>query len=171
MSEDESAATHGAAVHAVTSAHETTVPAISPLGDPQQAYNYYKQIFQGRSLPLAYVDLDLLDQNIRLIASRAGGKRIRLASKSLRSVAILRRILAADNCFQGIMCFTVHEAIYLAEQGFDDLLIGYPAWHEQDIEAVARVVATGTQITLMIDSLAHVEQIEKVAQRQGVRLP
>jgi D-serine deaminase-like pyridoxal phosphate-dependent protein len=171
MPEDEPGATHVAAVDAVTSVREATSPTISPLRDPQQAYSYYKQIFQGRSLPLAYVDLDLLDQNIRQIAARAGGKRIRLASKSLRSIAILRRIFAADSCFQGIMCFTAAEAVYLAEQGFDDLLIGYPAWREQDIEIVARAVATGVQITLMIDSLAHVEQIEKVAQRQGVRLP
>src|SRR6266700_7891943 len=142
MPEGESAATHVAAVDAVTSVREATSPAISPLQDPQQAYNYYKQIFQGRSLPLAYIDLDLLDQNIRQIAARSGGKRIRLASKSLRSVAILRRILAADSCFQGIMCFTVAEAVYLAEQGFADLLIGYPAWREQDMESVAHAVAT-----------------------------
>jgi D-serine deaminase-like pyridoxal phosphate-dependent protein len=171
MPEEESGAMHIAAVHTVTSAHEAASLATSPLHDPQQAYNYYKQIFQGRLLPLAYIDLDLLDQNIRQIAARAGGKRIRLASKSLRSVAILRRILAADNCFQGIMCFTAAEAVYLASQGFDDLLIGYPVWREQDIEVVARTVATGAQITFMIDSLEHIEQIENVARRQGVRLP
>lgn len=134
-------------------------------------YEYYRDIFAGRQMPFAYLDRDLLDQNIRTIADHAGGKRIRLASKSLRSVAILRRILAADPCFQGLMCFTAPEAVYLASQGFDDLLIGYPAWHEKDIAAVARQVAAGKQITLMIDSVEHVSQIEMVAQREGVRLP
>jgi D-serine deaminase-like pyridoxal phosphate-dependent protein len=171
MPDDEPGITPVAAMHTTNAAHKATSLATSPLNDPQQAYNYYKRIFQGHSLPLAYVDLDLLNQNIRQIAARAGGKRIRLASKSLRSVAMLRRILAEDGCFQGIMCFTASEAVYLAAQGFDDLLIGYPAWREQDIEAVARAVATGAQITLMIDSLEHVEHIENVARRQGVRLP
>ncbi|HVB74989.1 MAG TPA: amino acid deaminase/aldolase [Ktedonobacteraceae bacterium] len=134
-------------------------------------YAYYREIFNGYPMPFAFVDLDLLDQNIRQIVNRAQGKRVRLASKSIRSVAILRRIFAADTCFQGIMCFTALEAVYLAAQGFQDLLIGYPAWNEQDIAAVARATADGAQIALMIDSVEHVERIEKIAAEYAVRLP
>jgi D-serine deaminase-like pyridoxal phosphate-dependent protein len=134
-------------------------------------YDYYRRVFVGRGMPFAYVDLDLLDQNIREVVARASGKRVRLASKSIRSVAVLRRILAADSCFRGIMCFTAREAVYLASQGFDDLLLGYPIWHADDIAAVARAIAGGTHIALMIDSVAHVEQIEAVAAREGVRIP
>nr|WP_223258401.1 amino acid deaminase/aldolase [Thermogemmatispora tikiterensis] len=134
-------------------------------------YQYYREIFRGRPLPFAYVDLDLLEENIRLTRERAGGTRVRIASKSLRSVAIIKRILAAEPTFQGIMAFTAREAVYLARQGLDDLLIGYPTWHAEDIAAVARATADGAHITLMIDSQAHVEQIESVARRYGVRLP
>ncbi len=163
---------HAAPVRATTSVYEPlSLTTTIPLNDPQQAYDYYKRVFEGRSLPLAYLDLDVLAHNIRQIVSRAAGKHIRLASKSLRSGAVLRHILAAHSCFQGIMCFTAAEAVYLAAQGFDDLLIGYPTWCEQDILAVATTVATGTQITLMVDCLEHIEQIETVAQRQGVCLP
>src|ERR1700730_677486 len=98
--------------------------------EQQRDYAYYKQIFAGRPMPYAYLDLDLLEQNIREVVTRAEGKRIRLASKSLRSVSVLKRILASHDCFQGIMCFTAQEAAYLASQGFDDLLIGYPAWNQ-----------------------------------------
>src|SRR5437660_9203012 len=84
-------------------------------------YEYYRKIFDGQPMPFAFVDLDLLDQNIREIASRAHGKRIRLASKSIRCISILRRIFAADDCFQGVMCYTALEAVYLASQGFEDL--------------------------------------------------
>ena len=139
--------------------------------EPTRDYAYYKEVFKGRPLPFAYLDLDLFDQNIREIATRARGKQVRLASKSLRSVAVLRRIFAADPIFHGIMCYTAQEAAYLATQGFNDLLIGYPAWHEDDIAAVARATAAGTSITLMVDSPEHVERIETVAQRYGVRLP
>ncbi len=63
------------------------------------------------TMPFAYLDLDLLEQNIRQVVARAGGKRVRLASKSLRSVAVIRRILASDPCFQGLMCYTALEAV------------------------------------------------------------
>src|SRR5579862_7441790 len=134
-------------------------------------YESYRRIFQGRRMPFAFVDLDLLDANIHTVAANAGGKHIRLASKSVRSVAILRRILASDPCFQGIMCFTAREAVYLASQGFDDLLIGYPCWHEDDIAPIAQATANGAHITLMVDSLAHIEQVETIAARANVRLP
>jgi D-serine deaminase-like pyridoxal phosphate-dependent protein len=134
-------------------------------------YSYYKNIFEGCHMPFAFLDLDLLEQNIRQIVASAGGKRVRLASKSLRSVAVIRRILAADSCFQGFLCYTAREAAYLAWQGFDDLLIAYPAWNEQDIAAVATATATGAHITLMVDSPEHVEQIEAIAAQHHVRLP
>ncbi len=140
-------------------------------GERERDYEYYKKIFAGYPMPFAFVDLDLLDQNIRQIAARARSKQIRLASKSIRSLAILRRIFAADTCFQGIMCYAALEAVYLASQGFKDLLIGYPAWNEHNITAVARATTDGAQITLMIDSIEHVERIEALASRHGTRLP
>ena len=149
----------------------TTISSSTHRYECKRDYTYYKSIFADRPLPFAFLDLDLLEQNIRQVVARAQGKRVRLASKSLRSVAVIRRILAADPCFQGIMCYTAREATYLASQGFDDLLIGYPAWNEQDIAAVARATAAGKHITLMVDSTDHIVQIETVAARYGVRLP
>lgn len=136
-------------------------------------YAAYRATFAGRAMPFAYVDLDLLDENARRISAlaRERGKRVRIASKSVRSVALLRRILAADATFQGLMCFTAREAVWLAGQGFDDLLIGYPAWHADDLDAVARATAGGARIVLMVDSIGHVERVEDAARRTGVRLP
>jgi D-serine deaminase-like pyridoxal phosphate-dependent protein len=149
-----------------TSTKELT--AATPL---QRDYQYYKKVFAGHRMPFAFVDLDLLDQNIREIAKRVQGKQVRLASKSLRSVTILKHIFGANSYFQGIMCYTAREAVYLAEQGFEDLLMGYPIWQEQDIAAVAQASSSGHLITLMVDSIEHVEQIERVAERYGVKLP
>jgi D-serine deaminase-like pyridoxal phosphate-dependent protein len=152
-----------------TGGHESAL--LSPATEQQHTYDYYKKIFAGHPMPFAYVDLDLFEQNIQQILTRAQGKRIRLASKSLRSVAILQRILASDSNFQGIMCYTAREALYLAAKGFTDLLLGYPIWNEQDISAIAQATSEGARITLMIDSIEHVERIEALAQRQGVSLP
>jgi D-serine deaminase-like pyridoxal phosphate-dependent protein len=161
-----------AASHENIASPEVVAPAQhDPAQAPVPDYAYYKAAFAGRALPFAYVDLDLLDRNIRAVLARAAGKRVRVASKSVRSVALLRRILAAAPDLQGLMCFTAREAAYLASQGFDDLLIGYPAWHPDDLAAVAHATAAGAHITLMVDSLAHVAQVEDTARRLGVRLP
>src|SRR5436305_1303519 len=102
---------------------QTPVPTqTAPTHERKHDYSYYKAVFKGRRMPFAYLDLDLLDQNIHAILAHAGGKQIRLASKSLRSVGVIRHIFAADPTFKGIMCFTAQEAAYLAAQGFNDLL-------------------------------------------------
>jgi D-serine deaminase-like pyridoxal phosphate-dependent protein len=141
------------------------------LIEQQYSYDYYKKIFASRPMPFAYIDLDLLEQNMRQVLTRAQGKRIRLASKSLRSVAILQRLLASSPAFQSIMCYTAREALYLASKGIADLLIGYPTWNEQDIAAIADATTEGASITLMVDCIEHIERIEAIAQRQGTRLP
>ncbi len=141
-----------------------------PVRERRSGYTYYKEIFAGRAMPFAYLDLDLLSENIRQVLARAGDKRVRLASKSLRSVAVIRRILQADARFQGIMCYTAPEAAYLASQGFDDLLIGYPTWNEQDLVTIAQMTKVGTTVTLMVDSVEHVARIERIAQQQGTCL-
>ena len=156
----------------VTPSHKpTTISPPTHRYGRKRDYAYYKGIFGDRPMPFAFLDLDLLEQNIRQVVSLARGKRVRLASKSLRSITVIRHILEADACFQGIMCYTAQEAVYLASQGFDDLLIGYPMYNEQDIAAVCRAAATGKHITLMIDSTEHVRQLESVAASFGISLP
>jgi D-serine deaminase-like pyridoxal phosphate-dependent protein len=153
-----------------TDRHKPTIIPSSYHAQPY-SYDYYKKVFAARPMPFAYVDLDLLEQNIQQVLTRAQGKRIRLASKSLRSVAILQRILASNTSFQGIMCYTAREALYLASKGFADLLIGYPTWNEPDIAAIAQATTEGASITLMIDSIEHIERIDAIAQLHAVQLP
>jgi D-serine deaminase-like pyridoxal phosphate-dependent protein len=142
-----------------------------PHASVQRDYAYYRQICAGQRMPFAFVDRDLFDQNIQQVAARAGTKQVRLASKSIRCAPLLRRILDADARFQGIMCYTARESVWLAGQGFTDLLIGYPIWHPEDIGEVARATVDGASITLMVDSVAHVAHIEEIARQQGVTLP
>src|SRR5690606_23746895 len=73
--------------------------------------------------------------------------------------------------FRGVMCFTVPEALYLAEQGLDDLLVGYPAWEPEHLRQAARKIADGRRITLMADSAEHIDHLEAIARETGVRIP
>lgn len=134
-------------------------------------YEYYKEIFSEIPKPFALVDLDMLDDNAEAIAQAAGGKKVRLASKSIRSVDVLNRLLRSNPIFQGIMCYTAAEAVFLAEQGFDDLLLGYPQWQPEAIRSIVNLVGEGRSITLMVDSVEHVEHIEQFAKQQRTVIP
>jgi len=134
-------------------------------------YAAYKEIFRGQSLPFAYVDMDLLAANVAQVRARAGTKPVRIASKSIRCLPILRHILAADPGFRGVLCFTAPEAVYLSRQGLDDLVIGYPCWQPAQIREVCAEVATGKTIVLMVDSLAHVHHLAALAEAAGAVLP
>ena len=144
---------------------------VASAADLVRDYAYYRRAFAGQRMPFAFLDLDLFDANIRQVAERAGEKRVRVASKSVRSVWALQRILAADERFIGVMCLTAREAVYLTNRGVGDVLIGYPCSAEADVADVARATQAGGRITLMVDDLTQVERIEAVAREQNVRLP
>ena len=134
-------------------------------------YQYYKNAFHGVPMPFAFVDLDLLKSNIRQTIVRAHGKRIRIASKSIRSVSLIELILASNPAFQGIMCFSAPEAVWLSRRGLDDLLLGYPCWHGAQVSEICGELRQGKTIITMVDSIAHVEHLEACAAANGVVIP
>ncbi|WP_250655438.1 amino acid deaminase/aldolase [Alkalimarinus coralli] len=134
-------------------------------------YQSYKQSLQGQTLPLAYVNLDYLELNANAILQRAGGMPVRVVSKSLRSVDIIKKLLGHSSLFQGVMCFHPDEAVFLAEQGLDDLLVAYPSMQAEAITAVCEATRSGKRIVLMVDSAAHVELIASIAEKVGVMQP
>ncbi len=126
-------------------------------------YQSYRDLLGSEAMPFAYVDLDLFDENIRQIQRRAAGKRVRIATKSVRCVPLLERILNAGAPFKGLMCYSAREAVFLAHQGFDDLLLGYPAWHDLEHSGLIDVARSGKRITLMVDSDEHVDHLARLA--------
>jgi D-serine deaminase-like pyridoxal phosphate-dependent protein len=134
-------------------------------------YTQYKRALLGRRLPAAYVDLELFDANAAEVRRRAGGKRIRVASKSIRCVSLLRRVLDSDAAYQGVLCYSPWEAAFLSEKGLDDLMVAYPVWDQAAIEAVGGEVERGKRIALMVDSAEHVRRLAGVAQARGITLP
>jgi len=134
-------------------------------------YQTMKAIFAGQQMPFAFVDMDALDRNIEAIVKRANDKQIRVASKSVRARSVLRHVLDAHPQIQGVMCFTAPEAVWLSQQGFDDLLLGYPIWHPEQVKAICAEVRKGKIITLMVDSVEHITHLQDIAERENVRLP
>lgn len=134
-------------------------------------YKAYSQCIKGQSLPLAYINLDYFEENARKILIRAGSKPIRIVSKSIRSVEMIKHLLNFSELFKGVMCFHPDEAVFLAEQGIDDLLVAYPSMQITAIESVCKATKFGKTIVLMVDSVAHVNCINEVATRVGVVQP
>lgn len=134
----------------------------------------FQHLLKDRPLPLAWVDMDALSRNVDRFAKTAlrAGKTIRLASKSIRHVGLMRRILEHDSgVFKGVLCFTVDEAAWLYSQGFDDLLVAYPSVNPVALEAVCEALKAGAQIRLMVDHPAHLDAIHDAARHHAVTVP
>ncbi|MEU6648073.1 amino acid deaminase/aldolase [Streptomyces sp. NPDC046900] len=114
--------------------------------------------------PVAIVDLEAFDANAGDLLRRAGGKPIRVASKSVRCRALLERVLARDG-FAGIMSFTLAESLWLARSGFDDILLAYPSADRQAYAELAADPKLASAVTVMIDDPAHLRLIDDA--RQG----
>jgi D-serine deaminase-like pyridoxal phosphate-dependent protein len=131
---------------------------------PARSYEEYEQIFAEVEAPFAFVDLDAMAANATEMLGRAGGKPVRVASKSLRCRMLQERILRSDAGFEGQMTFTLSETLWLAEQGFENLLLAYPT---ADVEALGELALRsaanpeGAPI-VMVDCAEHLDAIESV---------
>jgi hypothetical protein len=86
----------------------------------------YDQATADLDPPLAVVDLDAFDRNAADMARRADGRPIRVATKSIRCRYLIERVLARPG-YQGLMCYSLAEALWLHGLGTcDDLLVAYP---------------------------------------------
>jgi D-serine deaminase-like pyridoxal phosphate-dependent protein len=106
--------------------------------------------------PFAVVDLDAFDANARDMLRRAAGTPVRLASKSVRCRALVDRALGAG--LRGILAFTLPEALWLAGEGHDDLVVAYPTVDRAALAALAGGPAHES-ITLMVDCREHLDLI------------
>lgn len=110
--------------------------------------------------PCMVVDLDAFDANAADLVRRAAGKPVRVASKSLRVPALIRRALAHQG-FAGILAYTLAEAIWLAEQDIsDDIVVGYPSVDRAAIAHLTGDDKLSATITLMVDSHDHLDVID-----------
>ncbi|MER5770559.1 amino acid deaminase/aldolase [Streptomyces sp. NPDC001985] len=110
--------------------------------------------------PLAVVDIDAFDANAADLARRAGGKPIRVASKSVRCRALLERVLAGDG-FRGVMSFTLAESVWLARAGFDDVLLAYPSADRASFAELAGDGRLAAAVTVLVDDPAQLDLIDR----------
>jgi D-serine deaminase-like pyridoxal phosphate-dependent protein len=129
-----------------------------------RSYDEYEEIFAEVEAPFAFVDLDAMAANSAEMLSRAGGKPIRVASKSLRCRTLQERILRSDAGFDGLMTFTLPETLWLAELGFENLLLAYPTADTEALRELALRSAANPEGApiVMVDCSEHLDAIESV---------
>ena len=116
--------------------------------------------------PFALVDLDAFDANAADLVRRAGGKPIRVASKSVRCRPLLADVVGRPG-FAGIMSFTLREALWLHGHGFRDLLVAYPTADRVALRELAADEGAAAGITLMVDDPAQLDLVDAAAPGHG----
>ncbi|MFF8486453.1 amino acid deaminase/aldolase [Streptomyces antibioticus] len=124
----------------------------------------YDRATEHLDAPVAIVDMEAFDANAADLVRRAGGKPIRVASKSVRCRALLERVLARDG-FAGVMSFTLAESLWLARSGFEDILLAYPSADRSGVAELAADPKLADAVTVMIDDVAQLDLID--ASRAG----
>jgi D-serine deaminase-like pyridoxal phosphate-dependent protein len=143
---------------------------------PTQAYERLERATAALQAPFALIDLDAMNANARDLVRRAGGKPIRLASKSLRCRGLQERVLAGEG-FRGTLAYTLPEALWLAGHGARDIVVAYPTADGAALRELAERSAGGASspsggdapsggeasIAVMLDSSEQLPLIERAA--------
>jgi D-serine deaminase-like pyridoxal phosphate-dependent protein len=133
----------------------------------EEAYERLERATASLQAPFALVDLDAMWSNAGEMEARTHGKPIRLASKSLRCRALQQQVLERDG-FSGTLAFTLPEALWLLEQGFDDLLVAYPTADTEALATLARLSGQAAEaITVMVDGPEQLELIDRALEEAG----
>ena len=131
-------------------------------------FDSYGRLTADLEPPYAVVDLAAFRRNADDLVRRASGTPIRIASKSVRCRALITEALQRPG-FHGVMAYSLPEALWLARNGVDDILMGYPTVHRAALRELAGDADAAARITLMIDDVQHLEFI-KAATGGGERI-
>jgi D-serine deaminase-like pyridoxal phosphate-dependent protein len=147
----------------------------APEIDPEKQRRRFDLATEDLDPPLALLDLDALDANADDLVRRAAGKPIRVASKSVRSRDVLRRVLARPG-FAGILAYSLAEALWLATGEApvsDDVVVGYPTADRRALRHLVEDVRAADRITLMVDGVEQLDLVDAIlppALRPAVRI-
>ena len=129
----------------------------------------YVRILSELDPPFAFVDLDATRANADDMLTKAAGTPIRIASKSVRCRALLRRFLDHGPGFRGLLNLTLPEALWLYGHGFRDLVVAYPTASAVALAELAAAAAEdpdGAPV-VMVDSSEQLDLIEAAVRPGG----
>lgn len=113
------------------------------------------------SPPYGVLDLAALRANARELAGQAGGKPIRIATKSIRCTRVLDEVLGHEG-YRGLLTLTLAEALTLRSLGYQDIVVGYPTTDRDALRRLAADRRACEEITLMFDSPEQLDFVDSV---------
>lgn len=120
---------------------------------------------QNERLPVALVDLNAFDRNLKraaeIVQKKSPSCTVRVATKSIRVPELIARALAYGAPFKGLMAYSAEEASFLVSHGFDDILIAYPTVQTSDLDLLLELHKKGHLIRLIVDSLDHFKILDR----------
>ncbi|GAA4179870.1 alanine racemase [Gryllotalpicola koreensis] len=156
----------------------SAAPAAQPWLTPAEYWQGLTDATSRLDPPYGVIHLGALAHNTHDMLRRAGGKPIRVASKSVRVREVLDAVLALPG-YEGVLAYTLSEALWLATDagpdrtGIRDVVVGYPTAERAAIARLARDPELAARVTLMVDSVAQLDLVDAVvapAEREPIRI-
>jgi D-serine deaminase-like pyridoxal phosphate-dependent protein len=119
--------------------------------------------------PVATVDLDRLEANLRRLQTYADGHRIQLwpHTKTHKSAEIgMRQVELGAG---GLTVAKTGEAAYFQDAGAPRILVHYPPVGAEKWDRLARLAADGLDLTLAVDGAVAAEGLSAALRRHGAR--
>jgi D-serine deaminase-like pyridoxal phosphate-dependent protein len=137
-------------------------------------YGRLRAAITGRPLPCAVVDLDAFEHNVdaAVAAAAAWGKKLRVATKSLRCPELVRRVRErGGDVARGLMTYTAEETAFWAKEGQRDLILAYPTALPSDAALIARANASGAIAACVVDCQEHLALLGGAGKSFGAPIP
>lgn len=149
----------------LASAAVVAAAAQAPWTDPHRYWGACDAATREYPAPVVALNLAALRRNADDLVRRAGGIPIRVASKSVRSRAVLHAVLELPG-FSGVLAYTVAEALWLAET-IDDVVVAYPSADTAAIRQLGASPELAARVTLMVDSEEQLDLIDAALPGRG----
>lgn len=136
-------------------------PGDTPWRDPSSWWPAMTEATRHLDPPLGVLSWGALAHNAADLRDRAGGRPIRVASKSVRVRAVLEAVLALPG-YAGVLAYTLPEALWLAGHGdpFDDVVVGYPSVDRGALRRLGSDPELAGRVTIMVDDPAQLDVVD-----------
>lgn len=114
--------------------------------------------------PLAALDAAAARANLADLVRRAAGRPVRVASKSVRCRHVLDLALGTAG-INGVMAYSLREALWLVRNGVGDVLMGYPTADRGALASLAASPEAMAAITLMVDDVGQLDLLPRAPLR------
>ncbi len=128
-------------------------------------YQNYLKALRAVANPSLFLDVEAFYKNLNWVIANCGDKKIRIATKSIRSVEILKKISDSHAVFQGYMTYTLEESLWLKSLGLKDILLGYPT---TDRASLIKLAEEPSEIILMVDRKEHLDLLQEIAAAKDI---